>query len=67
MRIQNDLVNFLNNPEDIEGLNGLVEDIRYALIDYQVCAPKILTLIISDICLRLPYNKTCITRVVNRL
>ena len=34
---QNDLVDFLNNPENAERVGGLVEDIHYALMDYQVC------------------------------
>ena len=33
---QNDLVDFLN-PENAERVGGLVEDIHYALMDYQVC------------------------------
>jgi len=37
MAARNDLANFLENPENAQKLNGLVEDIRYALIDYQVC------------------------------
>ena len=38
---QEDLTLFLNDPENAQRLNGLVEDIRYALMEYQVCAPKI--------------------------
>ena len=34
--IQEDLADFLKNPGNAQGLNSLVEDIRYALIDYQV-------------------------------
>jgi len=37
LAVQNDLGNFLREPENAQGLNGLVEDVRYALIDYQVC------------------------------
>ena len=37
MMIQNDLVDFLNDPKSVERVDGLVEDIRYALMDYQVC------------------------------
>ena len=37
---QNDLANFLNNSMNVQELNGLVEDIRHALRDYQVCIPK---------------------------
>ena len=37
MTIQNDLVGFLNNPENVQRVDDLVEDIHYALVDYQVC------------------------------
>ena len=37
MAIRNDLVDFLNNPENAQRVDDLVEDIRYALVDYQVC------------------------------
>jgi len=50
---QEDLTCFLNDPENVHSLNGLVEDIRYALMDYQVCTPKSLIPIIPYICLRL--------------
>jgi len=33
---QEDLALFLRTPENAQRLNGLVEDVRYALIDYQV-------------------------------
>jgi len=38
---QKDLADFFKNPENAQEVNGLVEDIRSALIDYQVRAPKI--------------------------
>ena len=44
MTVREDLVGFLGNGENARNLNGLVEDIRYALIDYQVRAPKRATL-----------------------
>jgi len=37
MAIQNDLVDFLNGPENVQSVDDLVEDICYALVDYQVC------------------------------
>ena len=40
MMTRNDLADFLNNPENTQRLDGLVEDVRYALIDYRVCGPK---------------------------
>jgi len=35
-----DLPLFLKHPENAHKVNGLVEDIRHALMDYQVCSPK---------------------------
>jgi len=40
---------FLKNPENARKLNGLVEDVRDALIDYQVCFPKTFVLAVANI------------------
>ena len=40
MTAQEDLLDFLNDPENAQKLNFMVEDVRYALLDYQVCAPE---------------------------
>ena len=40
MTARNNLGNFLDNPENAQEFNSLVEDIRYALMDYQVRTPK---------------------------
>jgi len=40
---RDDLAGFLKNPGNARKLNVLVEDIREALMDYQVCTPKSLT------------------------
>ena len=37
MTIQDDLVGFLNDPKNAQRVDCLVEDICYALMDYQVC------------------------------
>ena len=37
---RNDLADFFKNPENAQELNGLVEDIRHALMDYRVCTLK---------------------------
>jgi len=37
---QKNLAIFLNDPENAQKLDGLVQDIRYALMEYQVCSPK---------------------------
>jgi len=61
-----DLAGFLDNPENARKLNGLVEGIRYALMDYQVRTPRIPTLQVPDVCLRLRCKGTSMTRAVNR-
>ena len=60
-----DLAQSLNNPENAQQLNGLVEDIRYALMEYQVCFPERFTIIASNTYLRLLYNKKSTTRAVS--
>ena len=40
IKTQSDLPGFLNDPENAQRLNTLVEDIRYAFTDYQVCTSK---------------------------
>jgi hypothetical protein len=45
---QEDLVQFLNDTENAEELNILVEDIRNALLAYQVCTPELLAYIASN-------------------
>ena len=61
-----DLVDFLNSPENAQRLNGLVEDVRYAVVEYQVRAPDTFTLVASNICLRVLHNETPTIRAVNR-
>jgi len=62
---QKDLARFLKNPENSQKLNGLVEDIRYALMDYQVRTPKTLARIVSNIRYRLYYNEISTKRAVS--
>jgi len=47
MTTQEDLADFLKDHGNAQGLNSLVEDIRHALIDYQVCILKRLAAKIS--------------------
>ena len=63
------ITRFLNSAEDVDKLGGLVEDIRDAMMDYQVCPQKFHTDCVShlhqtslqqDI-----YNKSC--RLIVRL
>jgi hypothetical protein len=46
--IKKDLAQFLNGIESGQKLNDLVEDIRDALMGYQVCTPKPLVLVASN-------------------
>jgi len=50
MTTREDLAFFLKKPENAQKLNGLVQDIRYAVMDYQVCTPKGLALVMTNIC-----------------
>jgi len=43
MTTQKDLADFLKTPRNAQKVNDLVEDIRYALMNYQVRIPKMLT------------------------
>jgi hypothetical protein len=58
MATQRDIVQFLNNTDNAQKLNGLVDDIREAVIDYQVRISEGLALIMSNVRFRLPYNRT---------
>jgi len=57
---QEDLTHYLNDPKNTRELNDLVEDIHFALMDYQVCPPKS-TPITFLIYLRILSNKISIT------
>jgi len=56
MTTQKDIAQFLNNTENAQKLNDLVDDIREAVMDYQVRIIRGHVLTASDTCLRLPYN-----------
>jgi len=47
---QEGLARFLGIPKNAQEVNGLVEDVRDALVDYQVWLSKRLVLIVADIC-----------------
>ena len=65
MTTQKDIAKFLNNTENAQKLNDLVDDIREAVMDYQVRILKTPTLISSNICPRPPYNGISITTPVS--
>ena len=57
---------FFNNVDNADKLSGAVEDIRDAMMEYQVCIHNLSAAIsICDICPRLRYSKTSTTRTVN--
>jgi hypothetical protein len=64
MAAQGNIVQFLSNTENAQKLNDLVDDIYEAAMDYQVCNLKVPDIILSNIWIRLPYNKTSITTPV---
>ena len=57
---------FLNSADDVNALGGLAEDIRDAMMDYQVChqAPAP---IFPKVRVRHRYNKISTTRTVSSL
>ena len=67
IKTRSDLPDFLSNPKNAQKFNDLVEDIRYAFMEYQVCTPRSNPLLISNTHLRLRYKQTYATRAVKRL
>jgi len=49
MATQKDLAHFFKKTENAHRLNSLVQDIRDAMVDYQVGFPKSLTLLVANI------------------
>ena len=67
MKTQGDVAKFLENAGNAQKLNDLVDDIREAVMDYQVRASKGLAFTASNVYLRLPYNGISITTPVGYL
>jgi hypothetical protein len=55
---------FFNNVKNADKLGDLVEDIRDAMMDYQVFTHELFVSGTSDVRTRLRYNKISTTRVV---
>jgi len=55
---------FFNNIQNVDKLDGMVEDIRDAMMEYQVCVYRLCVSGTSEVCDRPRYNKTSTTRVV---
>ena len=64
---QKDIAQFLNNADNAQKLNDLVEDIREAVMDYQVRTYRGLVLNASNVHPRLPYNEISMTAPVKSL
>jgi len=56
---------FFNNVKNADKLGDLVEDIRDAVMDYQVRNQNELTSPMPEVHFRLRYNKISMTRAVN--
>lgn len=53
---------FFNNVVNADKLGGLVEDIRYAMMEYQVCIHNLSISDTSDVRIRHLYSKISTTR-----
>ena len=51
------MTRFLTNAEDVDTLSDMVEDIRDAMMQYQVCPFAASALALSNIHTRHPYNR----------
>ena len=60
---QGKAVGFLTNTENAQKINGLVEDIHEAMIDYQVCRSSCLHALYLSFLPRLHCNKIFTTKV----
>jgi len=65
MTTKGDLAKFLNNAGNAQKLDDLVDDIREAVMDYQVRIFEGLVFIASYFCLRLPYTGIFTTTLVD--
>ena len=59
------ITGFLNNVKDAETLTGLADDIRDAMMDYQVCTCASSPWTMSKLVPRLRCSKTSIARTTN--
>ena len=61
------VVEFLRNNENAQRINEPVEDIHEALMDYQVCILDHSLSTMSDLHVRLHYNKISVMKVISSL
>ena len=64
---QGKVLEFLMNAENVQRINGLIEDICEALMEYQVCMSSCSSYTMSDVHVRLHCSKICTKRVANSL
>ena len=64
---QGKVVEFLKNTENAQKINGLVEDIHDALMDYQVCTLNYPSPTMSDLHARLHCKRISTMKVVSSL
>jgi LEA14-like dessication related protein len=62
---QGNIEGFFNNVKNADKLGGLVENIRDAVMDYQVRNQNDFVTPVPDIRFRLRYSEISMTRVVN--
>ena len=62
---QGKIKGFLTNPENVQRVNTLVEDIREALMEYQVCILGYSFPTTSNVCTRLHCNRTFMMRAAD--
>ena len=65
MEEQGDVEGFFNNVKNADKLGGLIEDIRDAMMEYQVCVYNLSMPGTSEVRTRLHYSKTFTTRAVD--
>ena len=60
---------FLNGTKDTDKLSGVVEDIRDAMMDYQVCPNILHTRLVRppNLCIRRLYNRISTIKAVSSL
>jgi len=64
---EGNIVEFLTNAENAQRINGLVDDIYGALMEYQVCISNYSSSTMADLYVRLHCNRISTMRVVSTL
>ena len=64
---QGNVLEFLTNSENTQKINGIVDDIREALMAYQVCMSNYTSCTMSNVYVRLHCNKISTETIVDSL